>query len=232
MEHEKNTPDLSHWKQVMEFTIEQAALLVAGIDPFDVETISEAKRQRLPQWKKAAAHSHAIVSAIRQGIINPVLCQSAEEDHNGNLYVEVIKPTNRNQDISIGHTVITRGSLENWIFAENVQYVGKKQQRLEPSLQPVETVMTTEAMPQLLSLPYQGHISEGLEFIEDVIKEFWLTYDPEDPNTAPTKEEVTTHLKSRGASGRMADAVDMTLRPFVMRTAHLKNRKLPTREDE
>lgn len=31
----ENLPDLSHWKTVQEFSITQAALLLAGIDPYD-----------------------------------------------------------------------------------------------------------------------------------------------------------------------------------------------------
>lgn len=33
----ENLPDLSHWKTVQEFSISQAALLLAGIDPFDFD---------------------------------------------------------------------------------------------------------------------------------------------------------------------------------------------------
>lgn len=65
MDYEADLPNLDHWKSVMEFTVEQAALLLAMIDPFDVETLAEAKDQRLPRWKMARAHCLAITSAIR-----------------------------------------------------------------------------------------------------------------------------------------------------------------------
>ena len=44
MENEDDHPNLDHWKQVMEFNVEQAALLLAGIDPFETETLEEAKQ--------------------------------------------------------------------------------------------------------------------------------------------------------------------------------------------
>jgi len=67
-------PDLTHWKQVMEFTIEQAALLIAGIDPLETR-IWAARSSGHPRWKKASATALAITTAIRQGLIAPVVCR-------------------------------------------------------------------------------------------------------------------------------------------------------------
>jgi hypothetical protein len=35
----ENLPDLSHWKTVQEFSITQAALLLAGIDPMIMQMV-------------------------------------------------------------------------------------------------------------------------------------------------------------------------------------------------
>ncbi|XFB05877.1 hypothetical protein AAGT13_17615, partial [Azotobacter salinestris] len=116
MDYEGDLPNLDHWRSVMEFTVEQAALLMAMIDPFDIESLAEAKRLRAPRWKKAHAHSLAIVSAIRQGAISPVACCAYvfEEGQWGGWTAVAMKPSDRTLEISPAHTIITRASLVNW----------------------------------------------------------------------------------------------------------------------
>ena len=232
MEYEDDLPSLVHWKQVMEFTVEQAALLLAGIDPFETETLIEAKQRGLPHWKQAWAHSLAIVSAIRQGVISPVVCRAHEYEDNGQWsgwIVIAMKPSDRDMEISAAHTIITRASLVNWVTSERVQFARPRKMVTVMSPQPSATVDT---IPPALALPYYGHTSEGLEFVEEAIKHFWSTYDEDDPSTAPRREQIIEYLKGRGASGRESEAIDLILRPKSMRTAHLRNRKVPTRADE
>lgn len=234
-------PNLDHWKAVMEFSVEQAALLSAMIDPFDCENLILAKRQKHARWKKAHGHALGIVSAIRQGLISPVVCMGYVEeevsDWNGNPSLErnlrVVRPTQREAEISMADTIITRASLLAWITTANVQ-VTRPPRPVEKQL--VERMPKASAPivqpPPTLALPNYSHKSEGLEFVEEAIKHFWSTYDEEDPSTAPRRDEIIEYLKGRGASGRESEAVDLILRPKNMRTAHLKNRKVPTRADE
>lgn len=223
-------PDLSHWKAVMEFTIDQAALLLAGIDPLETKSAEDAKGQSHPRWKKAAAHSIAIITAIRQGLISPVICYGWKHDWDHGQILVTIKHTDRGTDICSENTVITRASLLSWVESERVKYeTPTRKPAVEPRSSEPESV-TIEAAPDTLALPYRGHKSEGMEFVEEAINQFWATFDEDDPATAPTKEEVTKYLESRGATGRMAQAVDMILRPFSMRTRGLKNKRPAARE--
>ncbi|MCR1827859.1 hypothetical protein NSA60_14330 [Pseudomonas oleovorans] len=217
MDYEADLPNLDHWKSVMEFTVEQAALLLAMIDPFDVETLAEAKDQRLPRWKMARAHCLAITSAIRQGLISPVVCCAWVWPEGCPEPIAVnIKPSDRDRNISPTHTIITRAALTNWIESERVQFT-KPSKSIKPAIPPAVSVTTIEATP-VVALPYHGHTSEGLEFVEDAIKQLWSTYDPEQPSTAPTQEEVINYLKSRGGAGvNMAQAVNLVLRPGKLR---------------
>lgn len=234
MDYEDDLPDLLHWKSVMEFTVEQAALLLAGIDPFDTN-LEHARRHDLPRWKRAWAHSLAIVSAIRQGLISPVVCRAKVVDHHSFEGWELItlKPADRDHEISIGHTIITRASLINWVSTERVQFAKPRpSQPLLAVTQSAPEPTAIEAKPEPLALPYHGHKSEGLEYVEEAIYQFWSTVDPEDPTTAPTKEDVVEYLKKRGASKNVAQAVDLILRPENLRKAHLRNRKVPTRESQ
>ncbi len=228
MSHADELPDLRHWKPVMEFTIEQAALLLAGIDPLDVETVEEARFRKLPRWKNAYTHSLAIVSAIRQGLISPVVCRGMVEDWNHGPNLQTIKPTDRNTEISIGHTIIARASLMSWVASEGVQFATIKQQPAPAIARPVAPPVTIEAEVAPLSLPFREHKSEGLEFVDDAIRQLWSTYDEEDPSTAPTQKEVIDYLRGKGAGANMAEAVNLILRPANLRRGGPKTKKAPT----
>jgi hypothetical protein len=231
MEHEDDLPNLDHWKQVMEFTVEQAALLLAGIDPFEIESLQEAKQRKTTRWKQAWAHSLAIISAIRQGLIPPVVCRAYiyEEGTWSGWSAVAMKPSDRDMEISASHTIITRASLINWVSTERVQFAKPRRTSAAITLPPQATPSAiVEATPQALSLPYYGHASEGLEFVDDAIKQLWSTYDDSDPNTAPTQEEVIRYLREKGAGANMADAVNLVLRPANLRRGGRKNKKAPT----
>ncbi|SHL26292.1 hypothetical protein [Halomonas caseinilytica] len=104
---DETPPDLTHWKTVMEFTVEQAALLVAGIDPFD-HNLRSARASYHSRWKRAHGVALGLVSAIRQGTLPTVVCQ-AEGEGFGPAFP--IKHNDRSEEISIQSTTITRASL-------------------------------------------------------------------------------------------------------------------------
>ncbi|WP_460588957.1 hypothetical protein [Haliea atlantica] len=213
MDDQSNFPDLQHWKPVAEFTVEQAALLMAGIDPWEIETTEAAKEQSHPRWKKAATHSLAIVAAIRQGLIIPVICRGWYGDYDHGPQLRTIKHSDREWEISPQHTVITRASLESWIANHAVPIFRPPRQRMPVSTEntPKPEPITIDVEP--LTLPYQGHRSEGLEFVDEAVEQLWSTFDPDDPATAPTQKEVIEFLRSKGATVNMAEAVNLVLRP-------------------
>ena len=165
-----DVPDLTHWKHVMEFSVEAAALLLAGIDPLDIETVSAAKELDHPRWKQAQALMLAIVSAIRQGVISPIICRSFHQIESypyDEIHIETLKPTDRSREISPPHTIIARASLENWVRSEQVQFAKPKSLKTvtAPAFQqaPATHVITEPATTkEPLALPYHGHKSEGL----------------------------------------------------------------------
>lgn len=198
----------------MEFTIEQAALLCAGIDPWEVESVHDARVQRHPRWKHAATHSLAIIAAIRQGLISPVICRGWQEQ-GYDKWLMTIKHTDREIEICPLNTVITRASLENWIaFCSVPIYRPRRQVSPAPAARVADAEpVTIESSPAPLALPYRGHRSEGLDLVDEAIEQLWSTYDEDDPATAPSQKEVIEFLKGRGATGNMAEAVNLVLRP-------------------
>ncbi|WP_339057981.1 hypothetical protein [Candidatus Regiella endosymbiont of Tuberolachnus salignus] len=219
-------PDLTHWKTVQEFSIEQAALLLAGIDPLDfLGGIEEARKLPHPRWKDAWGFASGMVSAIRRGVLSVVKCVSEETIWENGVWggecvvvYEEMKPTDRSKEVSKIKTIITRDSLFCWTAQEKVHFVSKP----KPII-PYQSVKTKTINPNHFSAPPSRallettHRSEGLEFVDDAINQFWLTYDENDPNTAPSKSEIVTYLERKGASNNIAQAVDLILRPFTLR---------------
>lgn len=76
---------------------------------------------------------------------------------------------------------------------------------------------------------FGGHTSEGLQYVKEVITQFWSTYDSEDPGTIPGKADVVSHLQEQGASKNLADAVDRICRPSELQKIGLKQNRTPTR---
>ncbi len=56
-----------------------------------------------------------------------------------------------------------------------------------------------------------------MELTQEIIEQFWSTYDTENKQTAPTKKEVIDYLIGKGVSKNLAEAVDIVLRPFELR---------------
>ncbi|OMQ22189.1 hypothetical protein [Serratia oryzae] len=232
-------PDLSHWRTVQEFSISQAALLLAGIDPYDYDNgLDDVKNNRHIRWKMAWGFSEGIVSAIRRGVLTPVQCFAIRwvENDNWNGYWEnyEIKPTDRKHEISKDKTIITRDSLYLWVESERVDFVRKpapeKITKVHPGWDVSSSSTVVNVMPESVNnnapllLKYE-HQSEGLEFVQDAIKELWSTYDEDEPQTAPTKKEVIDYLTERGAGKNMAEAVNLVLRPVSLQSIGRRTNK-------
>lgn len=235
----QDLPDLTHWRTVQEFSISQAALLLAGIDPYDYDNgLDDVKNHRHARWKMAWGFSEGIVSAIRRGVLTPVQCFAvrwAEHDQWSGFWEHYeIKPTDRKHEISKDKTLITRDSLFVWVESERVDFVRKpipeKIRNINngwdsDSSSNVIDVVPDPAIEDIPLLPKYEHQSEGLEFVQDAIKELWSTYDEDDPQTAPTKPEVIKYLTERGAGKNMAEAVNLVLRPIHLQGIGRRIRK-------
>ncbi|MDR0806990.1 MAG: hypothetical protein LBN41_09660 [Enterobacteriaceae bacterium] len=211
-------PDLTHWRTVQEFSIEQAAMLLAGIDPYEYEGLRELKAEKPPRWKMAYGFADGMVSAIRRGTLTPILCIG--EDERGYCYECETRLDNRAIDICKDRTIITRTSLLLWGKSEKIDFA-----RSPKSIPVIKQYHSdnNQSYPQLL--PAIEHRSEGLDFVNEAIEQFWSTYDEEDPDTAPKGEEVRSHLISKGCTVNLARSVDEVLRPFSLKKGGRKSGK-------
>ncbi|QWA12767.1 hypothetical protein GTU79_08770 [Sodalis ligni] len=225
--------DLTHWKTVQEFNIEQAALLLAGIDPYDFPGgLIEVRNERHERWKMAWGFSSGLISAIRRGTLTPIICMGELKKWNDwekEFYYEheVIKQTDRTKEISKTETILTRDSLFFWVESEKVDFVRRSNPKIAIEREIIDynfvenssldVNQNSAETPTTLLLPEYEHQSEGLEFIKDAIKQFWSTYDPDDKSTAPNRDDVRDYLVSIGATVNLAKAVDEVLRPFELK---------------
>ncbi|EEC8141965.1 TPA: hypothetical protein ACHKBA_002865 [Escherichia coli] len=221
-------PDLSHWFTVQEFTITQAALLLSGIDPLDYPTLEMVKEEKHERWRMAYGFAYGMVTAIRRGVLTPVLCVAY--DWGDMRRLTPAEMMDRSNNISMDGTIITRYSLQEWVKNEKVDYVRPSRSISDKEIKPSNQSVIIDAESSVINseetvLLTYGHKSEGLEYVEDAIRELWATYDPDNQQTAPTRNDVVEYLKGRGAGQNMAEAVNLILRPTGLQQVGRRKRK-------
>ncbi|MBJ2033379.1 hypothetical protein [Escherichia coli] len=227
----ENIPDLSRWRTVQEFSITQAALLLAGIDPYDYPTLEHARDYKHERWKMAWGLANGMVTAIRRGVLTPVWIEYYPlwevQRASGTPRTEI---PDRLKKISMDETIITRHSLLEWVRNERVDYVRPPRSISDKEIKPSNQSVIIDAESRVINseetvLLTYGHKSEGLEYVEDAIRELWATYDPDNQQTAPTRNDVVEYLKGRGAGQNMAEAVNLILRPTGLQQVGRRKRK-------
>lgn len=222
-------PVLSHWNTVQEYSIEQAALLIASIDPYDCEDqgnmLKEIRKINHPRWKMAWGFSDGMVSAIRRGVLTPVKCMSVKLfNHTDNDWIHIdIEPSDRQHDIDKSKTIITKGSFFAWVKEHGIEPVWKKK---PITVQSGWRGMSSEASGDMaLPKTILNHQSEGLDLMKDAINKFWIAYDAYDKSTAPQKKDIIDYLTDQGASTNLAKAIDLVIRPADVKTIGRKKQK-------
>lgn len=66
--------------------------------------------------------------------------------------------------------------------------------------------------------PWGDHETELLRMLARAAREFWSTYDPDDPATAPRSRDVERWLRGEGVAQRVAVVMAQILRPEDLRT--------------
>lgn len=201
-------PDLEHWRARKTFTLVEAALLVAGMDPLDFEfTASQQFRYALqttkhPCWKWAfSVHASLIEAVCTQSLKSPQVsiqrwndsCDWVIEQHNISIAdIHHIIPH---------QTLISRESYMSWL---------RKEGFLDQKPLVVEQARTTEALPKLI-----GYSTPAMQCIQDVVREFWSDWKP--GASAPKREVVLKWVEQHADrygldSDRKRQAIDLIAR--------------------
>lgn len=131
-------PDLSDWRYVEVWTIEEAAMLWAAIDPWDHETRRLNQLRgivRIMQYKKAGTYQRAIAEAVCGGTLPFVKAWELHDDYqNGPWEKEINFPELPDSNKIIHHmTRISQAAFMKWVKSKNIpsyrEFVIKSQQK-------------------------------------------------------------------------------------------------------
>ena len=110
---------------------------------------------------------------------------------------------------------ITAESLVAWCQAKGISYPLP----LHVSAKPYATT----PLPSIAGRwPWGDHSTKALELLADAAKQWWSSYDSDEPSTAPTNNEVIEYLTSKSASTKLADSIASILRADDLRTGRRK----------
>lgn len=79
----------------------------------------------------------------------------------------------------------------------------------------------TEVVPAK-KWPWGDHETKLLQHLHYAAHNFWTTYDPDNPSTAPTNKAVEDYLKERGVATRVAQIMAQILRADDLKTGPRK----------
>ena len=194
-------PNLSHWKDIYLFSIVEASLLTVGLDPliyedrtFDESLVGILKKEKPINWQYALM----IIKALKQSIcLGGVTCKIAFVDRANSWGDEEWEEKIEQLDLTLEHldvinthsTKISRKEYQKWLKSNG--YIEPPQQNtIIVESQPV-TYKQHESVQQnnVGLLPEPTYTTPALEAINGVIREFWISYDP-DKKQPPPKQSV------------------------------------------
>ena len=219
---------LSYWRMVDPLTVKQAAALIGGCNPSEVryENVGPSYLETKDGItsnegiERVQAAYAALTNAIKDGKLGANVRFTAwphdgwlEIDEDERLTSDVsLNPEEWDTDI-VGLKLIKR---QGFVYRVNPDW-----DKTTISVETLNDWLRQRGFPPLFSefsestgepdsgpWPWGGYTTKHLKTIAEVVKEFWSTYDPEQPDTAPTNSEVQDWLMSeRGVSKKIAESM-------------------------
>lgn len=121
--------------------------------------------------------------------------------------------TNRNEQT----WQIEARALQIWCQAKGIIYP------LPPHVSAAVPMSSQPATVRPGRWPWGDHSTRALELLADAARQWWSTYDPDEPNTAPTNRAVVEYLVRKGASGKTAESIATLLRADDLQTGRRKS---------
>lgn len=113
---------------------------------------------------------------------------------------------------------IAADALQAWCEAKGIAYPLPRAPAMPHAKKPVPVM----PQPPVGRWPWGDHSTRALELLADAAKQWWSTYDPEDPGTAPTNSAVIEYLTAKGVSVKLADSIASILRADDLPTGRRK----------
>ena len=198
--------DLSNWDFANDFTGEQAAALICGIDPSQTE-YSRGKAdpiyQRMRQCYETAWLEVDIANDVPrpERLVDMTLASLARDQSGRDHLMEMLCAGDPGTKFEKRH--FGRQEISRWLKANGLKSVYKFDHELAD----------TSPMAKVGKWPWGDHHTVILGHLEAAARRFWTNYDPDDNTTAHTNAEVSEWLlNERGVSKNMANAIASILR--------------------
>lgn len=189
------TADYKHWSRVTPWTIDQATALVLGKAP---ELLSiEAMRFHASNAPLAFNYQRKYdlaLQAIKQGLLDKKVTPR--------LFIAWAKKTG----LDIPPQLIKEVNKSDFVIAD----LKKTHQELNEEDEQVSSSGT--------KTPWGNHTTKKLHLMYLAYERFWTNYDPDDPSTASTNEQVADWLVQQGMSKRASEIIATILRADGLRT--------------
>ncbi|ENV46324.1 hypothetical protein P255_00463 [Acinetobacter brisouii CIP 110357] len=197
LHNKRGNPDLGHWNTIKLFSIAEASLLTAGLEPCEYNHLADYElRQKLLNekpinWQHALMLIRSLIEAICTQEIKSPLIRVERSDYNDNCWNETVEQAKISLDdtssIVANETKIHRDELHKWLRKNG--YFEIQQQNI------INVQQTVYQQPELIDhnniilLPEPTYTTPALEAIQGVVNEFWISYDP-DSNQPPPKQST------------------------------------------
>lgn len=222
--------DLSHYDLKDTFTAREIACLVAGVDPVGTPEAALRASPEYPQVAviqeavtKAALRANALYNDAISGDIRPEGWSWSDQQGPVPPWREgygskVAGPLKALPSVVLIHDWMRDvmwfdgpQTQEPEFFRADVQeWLG--QQRYAKAQYFLPEDATNKARRQAAQWPWGDYDTELLCRLAAAAEKFWVRYDPADPTTAPTNEQVTDWLKDSGVADRTAEIMASILR--------------------
>ena len=224
LHHLRGNPDFSHWNTVKLFSIAEASLLTAGLEPCEFNHLHDYQlREKLISekpinWQHSLMLIRSIIEAICTQEIKSPYIKIDRSDYN-NQWDEVVEQARVSLEdvgsIIAMETKIHRDELYKWL---------KKNGYLEPHLQNtiiVESQPVTYKQHESVQqnnvglLPEPTYTTPLLEIVDAVIDRFWSGYKPDENMVFEKQLEIERWIKETYpdiANPYIAKAIDRICR--------------------
>ena len=224
LHHLSGNPDFSHWNTVKLFSIAEASLLTAGLEPCEFNHLHDYQlREKLISekpinWQHSLMLIRSIIEAICTQEIKSPYIKIDRSDYN-NQWDEVVEQARVSLEdvgsIIAMETKIHRDELYKWL---------KKNGYLEPHLQNtiiVESQPVTYKQHESVQqnnvglLPEPTYTTPLLEIVDAVIDRFWSGYKPDENMVFAKQLEIERWIKETYpaiANPYIAKAIDRICR--------------------
>ena len=203
LHHLRGNPDFSHWNTVKLFSIAEASLLTAGLEPCEYNHLHDYQlREKLISekpinWQHSLMLIRSIIEAICTQEIKSPYIKIDRSDYN-NQWDEVVEQARVSIEdvgsIIASETKIHRDELFKWL-KKNGYFEQPKQNTI-----PVQQVSHQYPEPvqhnNVILLPEPTYTTPALDALYGVIEEFWKNYDPNNNQPPPKQSTVASWIKA------------------------------------